>query len=159
GEDAGAGLDAVLLADGLAADDQRGSAIVDARGVAGGDHATPKQRAQAGQGGHVAGRARVLVLIHHLVRLLAALGHFDGVDFLGEEAFGTGLLVQRLAAGGVGVGLLAADAQVRCYVVGGLRHGVVTVLFFHLRVGEARDDGAVESAEVAGVGAFALGDD
>src|SRR5690606_16681728 len=130
----------------------------DAGGVTGGDHAVAKQRAQTGQGGQVAGRARMLVLVHHLVRLLAALGHFDGVDFLGEEAFGAGLFVQRLAAGGVGVGFFAADAQVGRYVVGGLRHGVVAVLGLHPGVGETGADGAVEGAEVAGVGAFALGD-
>src|SRR5690606_12756159 len=88
-ENTGAGLEVVFLADGFAANDQRCGAIVDAGGVTGGDHAVAKQRAQTGQGGQVTGRARMLVLVHHLVRLLAALGHFDGVDFLGEEAFGT----------------------------------------------------------------------
>ena len=158
GEDARARLDAVLLADGFAADDQRSRAVVDAGGVAGGDHATFKQWTQTGQGGQVAARTRVFVLIDHLGRLLAALRDFNRVDFFSEEAVGTGLFVQRLAACGVSVGFFAGDTQVGSNVVGGLRHGVIAELLLDLGVREARTDGAVEGAEVAAVGTFALGD-
>ena len=93
GEDACARLDAVLLTNGFAADDQRSGAVVDARRVACGNHATFKQRTQAGQGGQVAARARMLVLIDDLGRLLAALGHFNRVDFFSEEALSAGLFI------------------------------------------------------------------
>src|SRR5690606_11762758 len=152
-------FDAILLADFFTADDQRSSAIVDARRVTGSDHAISRQRAQAGEGGHVAGWARVLVLINYLVRLLAPLGYFDRQDFFGEETLSAGLFVQCLAAGSVGISFFTGDAQISGDVIRRLRHGVVTVLGLHLGVGEARTYGAVEGAEFPGIGALALGDD
>ncbi|MCY1291636.1 hypothetical protein D9M70_408330 [compost metagenome] len=155
----GAGLEAVALGRFGAGQQQGAGAVVDARGVAGGDAAALAEgRAQLGQllQGGVA--ARVLVLLDEFRRALA-LGNLHRDDFPGQAAIGLGGGGALLAAQGEGILVFAGDAELLGDVLGGLRHGVDAELAFHQRVDEAPADGGVEDFRLAGERAFRLAHD
>ena len=112
---------------GLAGDEEGAGAVVDARGVAGGDEAgLLEDGRQLGEGlGGGAPAAGELVHGHHLGGLLA--GHLDGDQLLLEAARVVGGLPRVLAAEGVGVALLAGDAKLGAELLGGAAHGQVDV--------------------------------
>ncbi|MNL43331.1 hypothetical protein D3C87_1658390 [compost metagenome] len=100
----------------------------------------------------------MLIALDPLGWLLATLRYFDWQDFAGMKTVLYGCLEKCLAARRIDIGLLATDTELAGDVVGGFRHRIGTELGFHLRIGEARTDGAVEGAKLSRVGIFRFGD-
>ena len=140
----------------LGGEDERGGAVVDAGGVAGGDGEVGavdalELRQRLGGGA----RARVLVDGDD-DRVALPLRDRHRHDLVGEAA---GVLrggPARLAAGGEGVLVGAGDAVVGGDVVGGLGHRMGAERRLHLRVREAPADGGVVDGVGAGEGAVGL---
>ncbi|CAH0308292.1 hypothetical protein SRABI70_04623 [Pseudomonas sp. Bi70] len=138
----GAGLEAVLLNGCGRGQDHRRGAIVEARGVAGGNGLVRAvDRLELGQpfGGGVG--ARVLVGVDNDLALLGLDHHRD--DFLGVVTALLGRSSALLATQAKGVLVGAADPVVLGDVVTGDRHRVDTILLLHRRVDEAPAQGGV----------------
>ena len=142
------GLDARALARRTRAEQQGAGAVIDARGITGGDEAV---RHQGFQGRELLCRgvgAWMLVLVDDLHSALPA-GDFDRLDLAGEELGSRGRRVFALRAEGEAVAVLAADAVFVADVVGGFGERVTAELLVKQGVREARADGRIIHLHVA----------
>jgi len=126
---------------------QRRRAVVDPRGIAGGDALVGAvDRLEFGQG-FQGGIPWMLVALHHGFAFFMGDPHRH--DFLGKVTGGLRGSRALLAAQGERVLVGAGDVVVVGHVIGGLRHRIHTVLGFHQRVDKAPADGGVFQRHVA----------
>ncbi len=135
--------------------DHRRGAIVEARGVAGGNGlAFTIDRLELGQAFGRSVGTRMLVTVDDDFALLGLDHHRD--DFLGVVTGFLGRSCTLLAAQAKGVLVGAADAVVLGDIVTGDRHRVDAILLFHQRVDEAPAQGGVFQLLAAAKGAVGL---
>ncbi|MFK4520055.1 hypothetical protein ABIF20_007420 [Bradyrhizobium japonicum] len=143
-EDAGARSEAMLLHGSFRGQDDRGRAVIDAGGVAGGHGAgIAHDRLQFCQTFERRLRAWMLVLVDRNRAGLAA-GNGDRRDFLGEITRRDRRARALLRADGEGVLVGARDLEFLGDVLAGLRHGVDAILRLQQRIDETPADGGVE---------------
>ena len=142
GHDARARREAMALGGVVAGDEQGGGAVVDARGIAGGDGARIAERGlQLGELFEGRLGTGVFVLADDRVALATLDG--DGGDLAGEEAGGLGSAGLVLATEREAVLGVAGDLELLRDVLAGLRHGIGAVHRLHQPVDEAPADGGV----------------
>ncbi len=148
GKNASPRPDAGRLAGRAATDNQGGSAIIDARGIARRHHAT-EQGFERCEAFHRCIGAGMLVFADDARRLLATGRDFDWQDLVGEEAGITGRRVFRLRCCRKAIGCGTVDADLGGHVIGGLRHAVIAVTRHQVGIRKACADRGVEDLEVA----------
>src|SRR5690606_32743208 len=118
-------------------------AVVDARGVAGGDRTLGEQRAQPRQRLDRRARTWMLVDLEGAGFALTRAGHGDRDDLAGEEARGLRRRGALVAARGTGALVGARTAMFAGDVLAGLRHGLGAVQRLQARIDEAPAHGGV----------------
>ena len=157
GEDARAGGQTELVADVFVAEQQRGGAVVNAGGIAGGHHATLEQRWQSSQFFQGSAGSGMFVGCYSGCRVLPPpCRDLYLQQFFVIKPGCSGCFVFLLGSGCERVTVCPADSEVPGQVVRGLRHGVVAVLSHERPVGKAPAEHGIVQLLVAVKAGFRL---